>query len=97
MFGRVRNEYSSAHSSSSAAPPKEVSIGRGLKDFLKNSPLSEIESPLSGICFRGGQCQADSPTVRNVSHWANISVSRLPMDTKKVLLPADYGNLENNI
>ena len=26
-----------------------ASIGRGLTAFLKNSPLSEIESPLSGL------------------------------------------------
>ena len=34
----------------------------------KNSALSEIVSPLSGS-FRGGQCRADSPTVRNFSQW----------------------------
>ena len=32
-----------------------------------NSTLSEIESPLCQDVFRSGQCQADSPTVRNFS------------------------------
>ena len=59
-----------------------VSIG-GPKEFFREFPIARNSIPTFRIVFRSGQCQADSPTVRNVSHWAKSSLSRLSMDPKK--------------
>ena len=55
------------------------SIGRRLEECYHCQKLN----PHSQDAFRSGQCQADSPTVRNVSQWAKTSLSLLPMDAKE--------------
>ena len=55
------------------------SIGRRLEECYHCQKLN----PHSQDAFRSGQCQADSPTVGNVSQWANTSLSLLPMDAKE--------------
>ena len=60
-----------------------VSIGRGPKEFFREFPTARNSIPTFRIVFRSGQCQADSPTVRNVSLWRRIRLGPLPMDPNK--------------